>query len=195
MDRGLSRAKPSLVYLLAVDPSLKDLTDQIDDATTLLLETSGRLTDAEARQPSLLPGWSRGHVLIHIARSGDVLRRLLDGARAGVAASGYANPEEREADIEAGSGRRAALLTADVRDSAAAFRAAVLAMPAESWSTQVTLGGKDYPASYLLTLRLVEIELHHVDLGAGYQPSDWPTTFNELELKDPQRQWRADRLV
>ena len=179
----------------AVDPSLKDLTDQIDDATTLLLETAGKLTDADARQLSLLPGWTRGHILTHIARSGDVLRRLLDGARTGVPASGYANAEERESDIEAGSGRRAAVLAADVRDSAAAFRASVLAMPAEAWSTPVTLGGKDQPAANLLTVRLVEIELHHVDLGHDYKPSDWPTTFNELELKEPMRGQRADRLV
>ncbi|MDT4991262.1 MAG: maleylpyruvate isomerase [Actinoplanes sp.] len=178
-----------------MDPSLKDLTDQIDDATTLLLETAGGLSDDDARQPSLLPGWSRGHVLTHIARSGDVLCRLLDGARTGVPATGYASAQARDDAIEAGAGRRAAELTADVRDSAAAFRAAVLAMPAESWSTPVALGGRSVPASYLMTQRLVEIELHHVDLGAGYQPSDWPTTFNELELTEPMRGQRADRLV
>lgn len=195
MHRGLSRGKGSLVYLLPVDPSLKDLTDQIDDATTLLLETSGRLTDDDVRQPSLLPGWSRGHVLTHVARSGDVLRGLLDGARTGVPGRGYAGSSDREDAIEAGAGRRAAVLTADVRDSAAAWRAAVLAMPAESWAAPVTLGDKNVRASYLMTVRLVEIELHHVDLDAGYLPSDWPTTFNQLELTEPMRGQRADRLV
>jgi maleylpyruvate isomerase len=178
-----------------VEPSLKDLTDQIDDATTLLLATATRLSDAEVREPSLLPTWSRGHVLTHVARSGDVLRNLLDGARTGVPGSGYASPEAREEAIAAGSGRSAAELTADVRDSAAAWRAAALAVPADAWDTPVTLGGKQVKASYLVTLRLVEIELHHVDLGAGYQPSDWPTTFNELELTEPMRGQRADRLV
>ena len=178
-----------------MDPSLKDLTDQLDDATSLLLETAGRLTDDQVRGPSLLAGWSRGHLLTHIARSGDVLRGLLDGARTGVPGSGYASSAARDADIEAGSGRGAAELVTDVRDSAAAFRAAVLAMPGEAWATKLTLGGKTVPASHLLIVRLVEIELHHVDLDAGYQPSDWPTTFNELELVEPQRGQRADRLV
>jgi len=178
-----------------VDPSLKDLTDQIDDATTLLLDNAGRLSDDQVREPSLLPGWSRGHLLTHIARSGDVLRAAIESARTGVPAAGYASPEARAADIEAGSGRPAAELVADVRDSAAAFRAAVLAMPGEAWATEITLGGKTGPASQVLIVRLVEIELHHVDLDAGYRPSDWPTAFNELELSDPQRQQRADRLV
>jgi maleylpyruvate isomerase len=178
-----------------VEPSLKDLTDQIDDATTHLLETATRLTDNQVREPSLLPGWSRGHVLTHIARSGDVSRGLLDGARTGVPGTGYAGARAREDAIAAGAGRTAAELTADVRDSAAAWRAAALAMPAAGWDAPVTLGDRQVKARYLVTQRLVEIELHHVDLGAGYQPSDWPTTFNELELTEPMRGQRADRLV
>ena len=178
-----------------MDPSLKDLTDQIDDATALLLGSAAKLTDDEVRAASLLPGWSRGHLLTHIARNGDVLRGKIDGVRTGVPSPGYASAEARAAEIAAGAGRDAATLVADVRDSAAAFRAAVLAMPGEAWATKITLYDKSLPASYLLIARLVEIELHHVDLDAGYQPSDWPTTFNELELIDPQRGWRADRLV
>ena len=178
-----------------MDPSLKDLTDQIDDATILLLQTAAGLTDAQVREPSLLDGWTRGHLLTHIARSGDVLSGFLDGVRTGVPGTGYGSDGAREAGIEAGAGRSAAELTADVRKSAAAWRVAVDTMPADGWATPVLLGGRPTPAGQLLVARLVEIELHHVDLGAGYQPSDWPTTFNELELKDPQRQWRADRLV
>jgi maleylpyruvate isomerase len=179
-----------------VDPSLKDLTDQIDDATTLLLATAARLTDAQVRQPSLLPGWTRGHVLTHIARSGDALRVLLEGARTGTPRAAYPSKEAREADIEAGSARSAATLTADVRDSAVAWRAAVDAMPDDAWTEIVSiLGSKPFPAAQIPLRRLVEIELHHVDLDAGYLPSDWPTTFNELELVEPMRGQRADRLV
>jgi maleylpyruvate isomerase len=178
-----------------VDASLKDLTDQIDEATTLLLQTAAGLTDDQIRADSQLDGWSRGHVLTHLARSADVIRGYLDGIRSGVPATGYGSAGAREADIEAGAGRSAAELTADVRDSALAWRASVDAMPADGWARPVLLYSKQQPAGELLIVRLVEIELHHVDLGAGYQPSDWPTTFNELQLKDPQRQWRADRLV
>ena len=179
-----------------MDPSPKDLAAQIDDATTLLLDTAARLTDEQAGQPSLLPGWSRGHLLTHIARSGDVLRSLLDGARTGVPGSGYADAQAREADIEAGARRSVTELTADLRESAARWQAAVDAMPDECWATEVSLQGfPRVPASRLLIVRLVEIELHHVDLGLDYRSTDWPTTFNELELKEPQRGQRADRLA
>jgi maleylpyruvate isomerase len=178
-----------------VDPSLKDLTDQIDEATILLLQTAERLTDAQIREPSLRTGWTRGHVLTHLARGGDVLAGYLDSARTGLPSAGYGAPGAREAAIEAGAGRRATILTADVRNAADGWQAAVDAMPDEAWATVVPLGDKPTPASAILISRLVEVELHHVDLDAGYLPSDWPTTFNELELKDPQRQWRADRLV
>jgi len=179
-----------------VDASLKDLTAQIDDATSLLLETAGRLTDEQVREPSLLVGWTRGHVLAHLARGSDALRNLLDGVRTGIPGAAYASQEARNADIEAGSGRRAAELTADIRESAAAWRAAVDAVPNDGWTTPVSIpGGTLIPASQVVIRRLVEIELHHVDLDAGYRPSDWPTTFNQLELVDPMRGWRADRLV
>ncbi|HLK78839.1 MAG TPA: maleylpyruvate isomerase N-terminal domain-containing protein [Streptosporangiaceae bacterium] len=32
-----------------------------------MMESAARLTDADCRCPSLLPGWSRGHVLAHWA--------------------------------------------------------------------------------------------------------------------------------
>jgi maleylpyruvate isomerase len=99
-----------------VDASLKLLHDQIDDATALLLESVARLSDDDVRQPSLLPGWTRGHVLTHIARGGDALRDVLAGG------PGYPSREARAADIEAGAGRGIAEQVADIRASAAAFR-------------------------------------------------------------------------
>ncbi|MER5808278.1 maleylpyruvate isomerase N-terminal domain-containing protein [Streptomyces sp. NPDC002033] len=39
------------------------------------------LTDDDVRAPSLLPGWTRAHVLTHIARSADSRTRLLTAAR------------------------------------------------------------------------------------------------------------------
>lgn len=178
-----------------MESSPKDLTDQIDDATTLLLATAARLTDDQVREPSLLPGWTRGHVLTHLARGGDALRNLLDGARTGIPGQAYASQQARDAAIEAGAGRTAAELTADLRESAAAFRAAALAMPDVGWTTEVTVPTGPTPAIQLLVRRLVEIELHHVDLNCDYRPSDWPTTFNVLELGEPMRGQRADRLV
>ncbi|WP_433476112.1 maleylpyruvate isomerase family mycothiol-dependent enzyme [Spirillospora sp. CA-142024] len=54
---------------------------EIEAATRSLLATAARLDDADARAPSLLPGWTRGHVLTHVARNADGGTRLLTWAR------------------------------------------------------------------------------------------------------------------
>ena len=143
-----------------------------------LLATATALSDAQAREPSLLPGWSRGHVLTHIARNADGLGNLLRWARTGTQTPMYASAESRAADIEAGAGRPAADLAADVRESAAAFAAEAASMPDDAWTAQVrALNGPPFPALGVLDRRLSEVEIHHVDLAAGYSPGDWPEDF------------------
>ena len=44
-----------------------ELRVAVDDATARLRLTAAGLSDQQAREPSLLPGWSRGHLLTHIA--------------------------------------------------------------------------------------------------------------------------------
>jgi maleylpyruvate isomerase len=62
-----------------------------------------------------------------------------------------------------------------VTDSAAAFSSAARAVPEEGWRVPMqVMNFPEFPASELLTRRLVELELHHTDLGAGYGPADWP---------------------
>jgi maleylpyruvate isomerase len=151
---------------------------QIVAATERLLTTASALSDARAREPSLLPGWTRGHVLTHIARNADGLGNLLRWARTGTETPMYASDAARGADIEAGAGRPAADLAADVRESAWAFAAEAAAMPGEAWIEQVrALHGPAFPAFGVLGRRLSEVEIHHVDLAAGYSPGDWPDDF------------------
>ncbi|MEO3782844.1 maleylpyruvate isomerase N-terminal domain-containing protein [Actinocorallia sp. B10E7] len=172
------------------------LIQQIDDATGRLLATAGRLTDEEVRRPSLLPGWTRGHVLTHVARGGDALRNLLVWARTGVETQAYASREARDEAIEAGSGRPAAEHVKDIAGSAEAFRSEVAAMPEDSWEFTLRVPGiPDLPAEEVLLRRLVELELHHADLGAGYLPSGWPSFFKELALPEPMRSQREERLA
>lgn len=156
----------------------RELAD-IERATGRLLGTIAGMTDGQARAPSLLPGWTRGHVLTHVARNADGLANLLRWARTGTQTPMYASSQARDADIEAGAGRPAATLAADVRESAAGFAAEAARVPAENWAVLVsrTLGGEGFPARQALIRRRSELEIHHVDLGAGYQPGDWPADF------------------
>ena len=55
----------------------------LGDSVDRLLSTADTLTDEQLRGASLLPGWTRAHVLTHLARSSDSRRGLLEAARAG----------------------------------------------------------------------------------------------------------------
>ncbi len=151
---------------------------RIQDATGRLLATVAGLADAELREPSLLPGWSRGHVLTHVARNADGLANLLRWARTGTETPMYASSRTRSSDIEAGAGRAAAELAADLRESAAGFRAQAEGLPDDAWTVPVrALNGPAFPAREVLQRRWSEVEIHHVDLAAGYRPGDWPQDF------------------
>jgi maleylpyruvate isomerase len=157
---------------------VKNSLDRIAAATDRLLATAGTLGDAQMREPSLLPGWTRGHVLTHIARNADGLGNLLRWARTGTEIPMYASAEARNADVKAGAGRSAADLAADVRESAAAFAAGVPTLSGDAWTVLVrALHGPPFPAFGALERRLSEVEIHHVDLNAGYAPGDWPEDF------------------
>jgi maleylpyruvate isomerase len=161
-----------------VDHEVSASLDSLSAATDRLLATTATLTDAQVREPSLLPGWTRGHVLSHIARNADGLGNLLRWAYTGTQMPMYVSAQAREADIEAGAGRDAAELAADVRDSAAEFAERAVSLPAEAWTVLVrALRGPPFPAYGVLERRLSEVEIHHVDLGAGYAPGDWPEDF------------------
>jgi len=76
------------------------------------------LTDGDARRPSLLPDWTIAHTLTHIARNADSHVLMLEAASGGEIGAQYpGGMEQRNADIEAGAGRSAAELVADVADS------------------------------------------------------------------------------
>jgi maleylpyruvate isomerase len=163
------------------DPAI--VLERIVAETDRLLDTAAALDDAAVRAPSLLPGWSRGHVLTHVARNADGGRRLLYWARTGIETAEYASMAARAREIEAGAGRPAVELLADVRDSAASFAREYARMPAHAWRRTVRwTAGQQHPAARAADARLIEVLVHHVDLNAGYRPVDWPPEFVALML-------------
>lgn len=150
----------------------------VDAATGLLLRSAALVTDQQAREPSLLPGWSRGHLLTHVARNADSLRNLLVWARTGVETPQYSHPAERAEGIAAGAGRPSAELLADLAASAEALDAEAARVPDTAWAAEVGgVAGNLHPAWYTLWRRLTEVEFHRVDLGVGYAAADWPEPF------------------
>ena len=178
-----------------MDTAQRELSDQVDAATQRLLDDARTLSEADLRAPSLLPGWTRAHVVAHVARNADAMRNVLAGARSGESRPAYASADAREAGIEQGAGLSAAELMADLAGSAMALRAVARQLPDEAWQFEVRMmDSATFPAAELLTRRLVEVELHHCDLGAGYGPANWPAAFAAMDLPEPMRSQRQDRL-
>ena len=147
-------------------------------------------TDAWARQPSLLPGWTRGHVLSHLARNADAMVRTLSGAVRGEKIPMYDSEDARAADIEAGAARPAAELTADVVDSAGRLEQAWAGLDDADWQHDAVTREGAVPAIRLIGMRWREVEIHRVDLADGYGPGDWPASFVAPllpSLLDPRR--------
>jgi maleylpyruvate isomerase len=138
----------------------------------------GQLTDADARGASLLPGWTRGHVLTHLARNAEGGTRLLGWALTGVPSYEYPSVAARAAAIENGASRPVAALAADVGATAAAFADAAVVMPPGAWQNLVTwTTGQQGTADGVPRSRLAEVLIHHVDLDLGYGPGSWPAVF------------------
>ncbi len=142
-------------------------SDLLADATAVLLQTLSRLTDADARGPSLLPGWTRGHVITHLARNADGLARLAGSAVTSVPAVMYSSREVRVDDIEAGAGRPADELRADLASASQAFAEVLAVLTPQQRRHEVDNQGTVMAVEALPWLRLREVTLHLVDLDLG----------------------------
>lgn len=151
----------------------------MDRATDRLLRTAAALDgDHALRVPTPLPGWTRGHVLAHLARNADGLVNLLTWARTGIPTPQYASGERRDADIEADAPRPLDVHLTDLRESAERFADAVAVMPPQAWTTVIQWSsGTRRPATQIVWGRLREVEVHHLDLATGYGSEDWPAGF------------------
>ena len=163
-DRSMS--EPT-AYLHALRASTADLVKGLHDL---------QWSDADVAAPSLLPGWTRGHVLTHLARNADGIADTLAGALRGELVPRYPNGMDgRDADIEAGAPRPFAALAADVRDSADRLdRVFAAVADAAGWELPTEHGD---PAETWVWRRWREVEIHHVDLASDYTPDRWPALF------------------
>jgi maleylpyruvate isomerase len=140
-----------------------------------LTELVSDLAPEVVRGPSLLPGWSVGHVLTHLARNADAMFRRVDAAPRGVVVEQYVGgPPGRAAEINAGAERPPQEILADAVESAARLDALFARVPDVIWGCPVrTVAGEEHPAGRLPFRRWREVEVHLVDLGLDFVASDW----------------------
>jgi maleylpyruvate isomerase len=148
------------------------LIDGCVAAQAALLADIADLSDDVARRPSLLPGWSVGHLLTHIARNADSMAWRLEGAALGEVRDQYPGGlEQRSNDIEEGAGRRAAELVDDVRGSGEHLERVMVDLPLPAWDapSRTSRGVVESSRDAALS-RWREVVVHHGDLGLGPVP-------------------------
>jgi len=149
-----------------------------------VMDTLRRLDDAAARGPSLLPGWSRGHVVAHMARHADGHLRMLEGVQRGATAQQYpGGAEGRAHEIHLAASQGADQLLDDLRRSSEALFAIWEDLPDELWDEPTrALTAGERPARELVRARWWELEFHHVDLDLGFTGDRWPRAFVHAAL-------------
>ncbi len=151
------------------------------EGTAHLRRCADKLDDAAFPAPSLLPGWTRAHVLGHVARNAEALTRLATWARTGVQTPMYANPEQRAAETENSAAQRPATLRAELLATAGALDAVLDALTPQQWQAQVRSAlGRATPAAEIPWMRIREVWLHAIDLGAGATVADLPDGVVDL---------------
>lgn len=162
--------------------------------TALFTEQLTALDDRELTLPCGLPGWTRKHLLAHVAANAEALGHLVHWAATGEPTPMYSSPAQRAADIESGATLSASELRTWVPRSAQQLTDAMAALTEQQWRTQVrTAQGRSVPATEIAWLRAREVCVHAVDLGTGARFTDLPEDFLTALVADigAERELRA----
>jgi len=143
-----------------------------------------KLDDAAARAPSLLPDWTRAHVLSHLARNAEAMVRRVDARQRGELIEQYEGGQQgRLADIAVGAVRPAATLIEDVLAWSTRLESTFASLTNDCWALPVrSVAGGTHPIAELPFRRWREVEVHLVDLNIGFSPADWSSALVERAL-------------
>jgi maleylpyruvate isomerase len=99
--------------------------------------------------------------------------------------------ESRSADIEAGAGRSADDLVADVRTSIYRLEQTWAGLSPTGWQGHGMMVTGEVAVVQLPWRRWREAEVHRIDLGRGYRFADLPAEYVRLELVALNAQWAS----
>ncbi|HKS44512.1 MAG TPA: maleylpyruvate isomerase family mycothiol-dependent enzyme [Amycolatopsis sp.] len=155
------------------------------EGTTRLLDLVTTLDDTGLRAASGLPGWSRAHVVGHLARNAEALTRLATWARTGIENPMYADPGQRADEIEQSASLPAAELRRQLRATADVLDTALSSLTTAQWSAPVRSAlGRRIPAAEIPWMRIREVWLHAADLTATPSLASMPDGALDLLLDD-----------
>ncbi|MGO4257725.1 maleylpyruvate isomerase family mycothiol-dependent enzyme [Marmoricola sp. RAF53] len=144
-----------------------------------LVRSVDSLPEDQWRAASLLPDWTRAHVVAHLALNGEALAATLEAREHGQVRPVYPSQERRDADIEALAKRDVGEIRERLFAATTRFRDACASLLPRQWAGTVPRlpDGPAWPASDLPATRWREVEIHHADLDLDYSHRDWPADF------------------
>ncbi len=157
----------------------------IDASHQRLIDGLIGLTDSDVRQPSLLPGWTIGHTLSHIALNAEAFVRVAKGLALGEVGSMYPTSQSRDEAIEAAADRSAQEIVVHCQTSNAELAAIWSTLNLEQLGGQAnrTPGAPTFPATNIPMARLREIEVHSSDTGLPTLAiSTWSSAYVDADL-------------
>jgi maleylpyruvate isomerase len=172
----------------------EEASSERERAASSLAEASGRLVRTvdgfhgdDWSSPSRLPDWTRAHVVAHLALNAEGIANLLRGLVADAdgdsqaAPTMYASDDQRAQDIADLAASDGAEIRARLLAGVTLLQECLEAVPDDAWETRMerTPGGRTMRAAALPGMRWRELEIHHVDLDAGYTCGNWTIDFAE----------------
>lgn len=160
------------------------MIEALHEATQRLVRSVDALSDEDWRAPSLLPGWSRAHVIAHLVLNAEGLAGALEGLASGEAVPMYVSSEARDQDIEELALDEVRPVRDRVLTSTTRFADALAPLGESEWACVVARvpGGQTFPAAAVPAMRWREVEIHHADLGAGYTRRNWELAFADAAV-------------
>ncbi|HWS58349.1 MAG TPA: maleylpyruvate isomerase family mycothiol-dependent enzyme [Actinotalea sp.] len=137
------------------------------------------LTDAQVAEPSRLPGWSRGHVLAHLAGLGQAVLRQLEAVLAGQDPQPLYDGGRvaRDAAISAGAGAPAVEHVERVDAVIDRLEGAMDLLDEDSLARRTGYHG--LPAAAVVLLWWREASIHLTDLDLGAEHTLWGAALRE----------------
>lgn len=155
------------------------LNHLLHEATQEMVRSIDAMPDAQWSEPSLLPGWTRAHVVAHLVLNAEGLAGALTGIDQGQPTPMYSSQEARGRDIDELATATPSALRSRLLASVTHVAEAITAVPDEIRDAPIERvpGGTRFAAGAVPSMRLREVEIHHVDLALAHTPADWSDEF------------------
>ncbi|GAA4165295.1 mycothiol-dependent maleylpyruvate isomerase NagL [Gryllotalpicola daejeonensis] len=149
------------------------------------------LSDDDLDAPSLLPGWSRRHVIAHVGYNARALTHLTEWARTGIETPMYASADARDRQLARGETLPARALRNLFDHAAVHLNVEWRDLTDEQWDVEVkTAQGRTVPVRETAWMRSREVWVHAVDLANDGSFLDFPPELVDRLIADVLGTWQ-----